>query len=695
MLHTLGNNFLNLTFDSCINNLVEIRNKITNDNYIKTVPGYPIFSLSCIRKQEGVKEVFVPSAAGVVNMSQDVGTNRAEIYYEGLSSIENSAENSVENSVDIVVKILIELKDDCATQWSIELENRDTKYDIVEVLFPRITGIYLGESWKDDVVIYPHHAGEKTKNPVEEYVTDRYLNFWRANTNIKDGIYYREINYCGLASMMWMYYYDENNGFYISSNDGDFPVTGMRVETGGPKNPWMGFGIRKYLRIKNGEKWRSNPYIIAVNCEDWHWGAKTYRKWIEQYLMFDNNPSYLKNEYALNQCYNFKKDGKVMNRFDKIPNLFDRGMEYGLRHMFIASWNRKGFDCNYAEYYPDMDLGTSMDLYNGCSYVNKNGGFVTFYINARIFDMDSEFFPTLGQEMAIKKEDGDFIVEQYGSPVKFAVMCPSDERWQKLLIDTACWMVKSYGATGIYLDQLGSAEPYPCYNEKHSHGNIGEFNKGYLYVLKTLNEKLKRLNPDSFIMIENCGDIYGSYVWGSLTWNGDPYDEYFNIFKYTFPEYVQVNMVNPRAGLHGEEMVYRFYKDMERALLLGSVMWLGVTYKFDDNAELREYARKALCFRRKLNSFIINRRYADDEGILYMSEGLKCSRWISENENDLFIIGNCNQLARGSIVINMDKKPEKITGEDIEGECIQVDFSFQDNRLSISIPQTRMLYLFI
>ena len=48
-------------------------------------------------------------------------------------------------------------------------------------------------------------------------------------------------------------------------------------------------------------------------------------------------------------------------------------------------------------------------------------------------------------------------------------------------------------------------------------------------------------------MTENCGDIYGSYTWGNLTWNGAEYDEHYNVFKYTFPEFTQVNMVNPRS----------------------------------------------------------------------------------------------------------------------------------------------------
>lgn len=687
MIQNIENKCLSLTFSDEINNVMEIRNKATEDNYIKVVPENPIFSLWCMKKENGKKKKFVPSKPVEFNKVCSEGACRLELGYKGLIGEDD------ELKADI--KLTAEIKEDCIIRWNIEIKNEDEAYDVVEVLFPHVRGIYLGDSWNDDTVIYPHHAGEKTLNPIVEYTGERHMNFWRANTKLEDKVYYREINYCGLASMMWMYYYDKDNGFYISSNDGDFFVTGMRVETGGIQDPWMGFGIRKYVKVKSGETWKSNPYSMAVNCEDWHWGAKTYRKWIEPYLLFDNNPSLLKDEYVLNQCYNFKKDGRLHNKFDKIPELFDKGKEYGMRHMFIASWNRKGFDCNYPEYYPDMDLGTSMDLYNGCKYVNENGGFVTFYINARIFDMDSDFFPTLGQAMAIKDENGKLENEKYG-PVEFAVMCPSDKGWQKHLIDTACWMVKSYDATGIYLDQLGSAEPFPCYDEEHSHENTGEFNKGYLHIIKTLREKLGEMNPDTFLMIENCGDIYGSYIWGNLTWNGDPYDEHYNVFKYTFPEFVQVNMVNPRMGLTGEARVRRFYMDMERALLLGSVLWMGMTYKFgEDDEELRLFAEKAIKLRGKLNTLIAGGRYTDDEGIVYASRGINISRWAVEDGSNLFIVGNLDMLSGSRLEIKLPERPGSISSEDIDGNCIDLKYSVNGNSLKINLPESRISYILI
>lgn len=55
--------------------------------------------------------------------------------------------------------------------------------------------------------------------------------FWRASSVAFGDIYRREINYCGLASMSWMYYYDAENGLYIGSHDARFPVTGVIAET--------------------------------------------------------------------------------------------------------------------------------------------------------------------------------------------------------------------------------------------------------------------------------------------------------------------------------------------------------------------------------------------------------------------------------------------------------------------------------
>jgi len=64
-------------------------------------------------------------------------------------------------------------------------------------------------------------------------------------------------------------------------------------------------------------------------------------------------------------------------------------------------------------------------------------------------------------------------------------------------------------------------------------------------MIKRIKERSRLIDPSSFLMIENCGDIYSQFLYANLTWNGQAYDEFFNIYKYTFPEFIQVNMINP------------------------------------------------------------------------------------------------------------------------------------------------------
>lgn len=58
--------------------------------------------------------------------------------------------------------------------------------DVVEVLMPHIGGVYLGEDYADDAIIYPHHAGERTRNPVMGYGVNK-KSFMAAPAALRSG----------------------------------------------------------------------------------------------------------------------------------------------------------------------------------------------------------------------------------------------------------------------------------------------------------------------------------------------------------------------------------------------------------------------------------------------------------------------------------------------------------------------------
>lgn len=663
--HSLRNRYYEIGIDGKSGRTIRLVNRLTGDDYLKSHDSGEMYKLYCLDLETGERVEVVPEGAASAKEEAAGDRSLLTLCFEG-----GRLAGAGGKSVKINASVRIETSDDDPESlWAIEISNQDERYEVVEALFPYFRGFYLGKTWEDDVIIYPHHAGERTLAPVREYTSERYLNFGRGATTLgQDGVFSREINYCGLASMNWMYYYDDDNGFYLASYDKDFLVTGLRVETGGPDDPWMGWGLRKYVTCGQGDVWKSNPAGVALTTDDWHWGARRYRKWIDGVIEMPDNPEYLQDETILNQCYNFKRNGVIFNRFSDIPSMYDAGkQEYGMRHMFIASWNRSGFDQDYPEYQPDMELGTPWQLAKGCSYVNENDGFVTFYINSRIFHVKSDFFNTLGKKWAMKDHAGEMYHEVYG-PHEFVVLCPSNKEWQDYLIEMGTWMVSSHGATGIYLDQLGSAEPFPCYDPDHTHDDIGRFNQGYLRVLRELLARIRGINDDAFLMIENCGDIYGSYVWGSLTWNGEDYDEFYNVFKYTFPEYVQVNMCNPKRHLEGEERVQRLHRDLNRALLLGSVFWVGLDKTVTLEAEDHEYLKAAIAMRNKLNPFFKEGTFVDDEGIAEKPEGMDAVRWSLGEGGDLYVISNPRRAAGGCLAVALPDGPIRgIRYFDIDG----------------------------
>ena len=160
-------------------------------------------------------------------------------------------------------------------------------------------------------------------------------------------------------------------------------------------------------------------------------------------------------------------------------------------------------------------------------------------------------------------------------------------------------------------------------------------------MLKNLLERLRAYNPNAYIMTENCGDIYGSYTWGNLTWNGAEYDEHYNVFKYTFPEFTQVNMVNPRSWAEEKDRPEWFRKDLHRAITLGSILWLGITSRLrPEDSAYHDYGMMATAFRGNLQPLLKHAQSLDDLWLENVPNQCFASCWALENGEKLVILAN-------------------------------------------------------
>ncbi|MCR4401558.1 MAG: DUF6259 domain-containing protein [Firmicutes bacterium] len=572
--------------------------------------------------------------------------------------LEEAAERSAQ-LYQVTGRCLLDIEDDGTFIWRLSLENK-TGLPVHEILFPCLGPVRLPGTAD---LLYPHHAGEKIRDVPASLASERYLRFWRAQSVPTPCGYAREINYCGLASMTWMDLTDGVIGLYAASYDPSFPVTGLRVETGGPEDPWVTLGFRKYVDVEPGGLHETGPVVWRVHSGDWHEAAREYRRWFDGLVEQREQPEDLRREVVITTHYQFRRYEGIAHRFEDIPRLFDRDKsEFQSRHFFIASWNHLGFDSHYPDYNPDLELGTPLKLYEGVRYVRDSGGFATFYINSRIMDRHSEYLPSLGQRWLLRNERGEPISETYG-PAEAVVLCPSCSEWRSYLEEFAVWMCQAYGARGIYFDQLGSAMPLPCY-ASHAHspvrGSWG-FNAAYVDLIERTTGRLRALRPDAFLMIENCGDIYSSRVFANVAWNGERYDEFFNLYKFTFPEHILINMVNPRNVKDPALQEEMFYRDLDRAFVLGSVFWIEPDH-FDDRVtddELRSRMvgslKRAIRVREATAPYLAHAVFMDDLE-LEVPAGLKATRWESAGKNagGLLLVVNRERLSDLVITLSRD-----------------------------------------
>lgn len=610
----------------------------------KPASGLPLLELTLL---DGERRIgIIPRVSGVENVDQGGRVS----FSHCVSALDESVVWPIRGTCTVSV-------DETGTvHWQLSLDN-GAELSICEALFPRLTPLYLSERAE---LVYPHHAGEKVVDVPRALASEKYQKFWRAESVATDFGYAREINYCGLASMTWMDIYDGSLGLYVASYDPTFPVTGLRVETGGPEDPWVSLSFRKYLDIHPGESYRSPEVVWAFHRGDWHQGAHKYRAWFDTVVKQETHPVDLKDEIVLSPHYDFRRFDGIGYRFADIPAIADSDREeFGSRHFFMAGWNHMGFDSHYPNYNPDLELGTPLRLQQGVEYVNESGGFVTFYINARIMDKYSEYVSTLGENWMLRTTEQKPIFEIYG-PAETFVLCPSNPEWREHLADFAVWMCQAYNARGIYYDQLGSATPYPCYSH-HVHDQPGTtgFNLGYIDLIERTTERLRAIRPDSFLMIENCGDVYSSKVWGSLAWNGEFYDEFFNLYKYTFPEQTLINMVNPRGIADPGEQERVFYNDLARAFVLGSVIWVeggAFRKRIGDKEQLDRMLNTlyaVLDVRRSINAELHDALFQDDLG-LTLPPGMFGSRWDSKTGGGgLLLLANPHGVT-GDICLHVD-----------------------------------------
>ena len=89
---------------------------------------------------------------------------RVTMVYPMLVAVPRDGQHAAE-AVDISAEVTVDLPEgECRTLWHLSIENR-TGWEIGQICFPAADGLWLGETWEDDVLVMPRFAGWQVVNP--------------------------------------------------------------------------------------------------------------------------------------------------------------------------------------------------------------------------------------------------------------------------------------------------------------------------------------------------------------------------------------------------------------------------------------------------------------------------------------------------------------------------------------------------
>ncbi len=537
-----------------------------------------------------------------VTLRQETDQGRAEVSCPRLVDMESGA------PVEVSAVWTLELpRGDRRMRWRVRLENYAGEM-LEKCYFPYLNGIWLGDDWTEDELYMPVHSGDKTVNPTRTLSAQPHQVSWKWQEyqytftlggpygvkNERWGCWERECGYSGPCSMLYMVLGNPrlNTSVYLTCRNDNLRMKSIRAATYGESWPGVGLALGHLPCLEEGA-WDSEECVLMLYPGDWHAGADDYRAWRRSLgrpaLERSHRPEWFMKSPGLVAHYDFQyQGGGVVHRFRDIPALYEQAREMGLSHLLLSGWNVDGFDNGFPMYTPSPALGTEEELRQA---LREAGGHVAFYINSRLCNLKYPQLEELRREGAVMDQHGEPVVENYGAEdLNFACMCAGAAPWQQKLTDTVAYLTRDIGADSMYLDQLGMARGLLCYRADHLHGkDVGGWNQGYEAVLTRIREGYPE--EGVALLFEGASDIHAPGASGQLVstmfFNG----AFPELYKYTFPEDVLVDMMCPpsHSAMRPAHLARQSDFLLHRAFCVGSYLWVydleeDNTFRWDEGA---------------------------------------------------------------------------------------------------------------
>lgn len=387
------------------------------------------------------------------------------------------------------------------TSWRLEVENGTTA-TLRNVAFPVVVTRPLGGDGRDDAVVYPAASGERTVDPFARPV------------------HYSGSYPSGWATYQFMTHYDREGGVYVATHDPVASTKRILAQTLDDKT-----GLRLAFdwaapnaTIPANDFEMPGPAVVELMRGDWFDAAQIYKQWARTSASWwprDENrrdtPQWMHDVAIWAQTGGTTQSvvGRVRDfaAFMGVPTAL---------HWY--NWHEIPFDNDYPHYFP-----AKPDFREGVKALQAAGVRVMPYINGRLWDTDTNDFPTTALPAATKNEKGEPYTEEYGSGQKLAAMCPTTQIWQDKVNEIVLRLLgPECGVDGVYIDQVAAARPRLCYDASHGHPLAGGHwwtTRGYWPMIKRLRTEMHKRDPNKMITTECNAEPYVHLFDAYLTWH--------------------------------------------------------------------------------------------------------------------------------------------------------------------------------
>lgn len=486
-------------------------------------------------------------------------------------------------------------------QFKTIVENHQPDLMVLECRCPMLTFSRLCGQPEEDILYMPDGMGKRVKNPwAMNRISQPYNNDYAHHQN---DFQWSSI-YPG-GAMAWMGVESGDKFLYVGRHDERIRLCAFQVRIPHPivptrqtmlldDNPTarkrgMMLSVAHLPAAKTGERVETPPVCVALLDGDWRKGADCYRafaeksfftrhkkvEWAENFLGF----------WPVHVRHPISKKPTV--EFEDLKELYLEGRRYGIHSILLFGW----WDTPMNTDLPNHSIcpENAARLKKAIREVQELGGRIILMCNATYINLQTDYYKEHGKEVAHLDIYGNEDLARHSylfqsvwrsiTPFRgYLHGCCGSKTWRDTLIGF-CHQLMEFGADCIFYDCFGAWSSFPCFNDRHDHGNrVDEQWEGRRKVY----EEVRRLCGDTFVFgNEVLTDIAASYtqIVHSLTPNlYDSYYDFMKMFRYTFPEVVVTNRF-----LHNESK--GFDKQLRWEFMMGLRYYMGEIWQFSMERE--------------------------------------------------------------------------------------------------------------